>query len=93
MTANKALIASYLPELQALLQSNPSVKFLYEAAVCGGIPIIHTLHTDFLGINTYIMGLLLNINLELIIYTHNVYYYSRHYSISFIIILSIYIIL
>jgi homoserine dehydrogenase len=26
-----------------------SVKFGFEAAVCGGIPIIHTLQRDFLG--------------------------------------------
>lgn len=79
VTANKALIAEYLPgnciifwfkfhllfiaffltifvhlavfvlEIQALLKANPSVKFCYEAAVCGGIPIIHTLQSDFLG--------------------------------------------
>jgi len=49
VTANKALIAAYLVEIQQLLQANPSVQFLYEAAVCGGIPIIHALHTDFLA--------------------------------------------
>ena len=49
VSANKALIASFLPEIQSLLSANPSVKFCYEAAVCGGIPIIHTLHSDFLG--------------------------------------------
>eukprot|EP01039_Chlorochromonas_danica_P009715 gene9715-10746_t len=47
VTANKALIATFLPELQAELAKHPSVKFAYEAAVCGGIPIIHTLQTDF----------------------------------------------
>jgi len=49
VTANKALIAAFLPELQESLKANPQVKFNYEAAVCGGIPIIHTLHTDFMG--------------------------------------------
>lgn len=49
VTANKALIASYLPEIQALLSSKPDVKFCFEAAVCGGIPIIHSLQSDFLG--------------------------------------------
>jgi homoserine dehydrogenase len=59
VTANKALIAAYLPELQQALASNPSVKFLYEAAVCGGIPIIHALHTDFLADKvTKIMGIM-----------------------------------
>lgn len=32
-----------------MLKSKPAVKFCYEAAVCGGIPIIHTLQSDFLG--------------------------------------------
>ena len=49
VTANKALIATFLPELQLALKENPSVSFNYEAAVCGGIPIIHTLQTDFLS--------------------------------------------
>jgi len=49
VTANKALIASFLPEIQSLLASKPSVKFCFEAAVCGGIPIIHSLQSDFLG--------------------------------------------
>lgn len=49
VTANKALIAAFLPEIQAALAANPTVRFNYEAAVCGGIPIIHTLQTDFLA--------------------------------------------
>ena len=54
VTANKALIAAELPGLQQLLASaneaTPgSVQFGYEAAVCGGIPIIHALQRDFLG--------------------------------------------
>lgn len=49
VTANKALIAAYLPELQALLTAHPNVRFNFEAAVCGGIPIIHSLHTDFMA--------------------------------------------
>ena len=36
VTANKALIAAYLPELQIALKENPKVTFNYEAAVCGG---------------------------------------------------------
>eukprot|EP01035_Chromulina_nebulosa_P031732 gene31732-42322_t len=35
VTANKALIAAYLPELQIALKENPKVTFNYEAAVCG----------------------------------------------------------
>eukprot|EP00624_Nannochloropsis_granulata_P005668 evm.model.NODE_40385_length_66094_cov_35.488079.16 len=49
VTANKALLAAYLPEIVALLKEHPEVKFGYEAAVCGGIPIIHTLQNDYLG--------------------------------------------
>ena len=59
VTANKALIANYLTEIKSLLQSKPLVKFCYEAAVCGGIPIIHTLQSDFLGDSiTKIMGIM-----------------------------------
>lgn len=36
VTANKALIAAFLPELQSALKANPNVTFNYEAAVCGG---------------------------------------------------------
>ena len=45
VTANKAMISKYMPEIEALLDSYKSRKpaFMYEAAVCGGIPIINTL--------------------------------------------------
>jgi homoserine dehydrogenase len=36
VTANKALLAAYQPEIAALLAKHPEVKFGYEAAVCGG---------------------------------------------------------
>lgn len=49
ITANKALVAKYLSEIKELLKENQNVKFCYEAAVCGGIPIIHSLQTDFFG--------------------------------------------
>eukprot|EP00621_Florenciella_sp_RCC1693_P005033 CAMPEP_0182535504 /NCGR_PEP_ID=MMETSP1323-20130603/18041_1 /TAXON_ID=236787 /ORGANISM="Florenciella parvula, Strain RCC1693" /LENGTH=518 /DNA_ID=CAMNT_0024745639 /DNA_START=9 /DNA_END=1563 /DNA_ORIENTATION=+ len=49
VTANKALVAAYLPEIQSLLNEHPEVSFSYEAAVCGGIPIINTLQQDYLG--------------------------------------------
>jgi len=48
ITANKALLAEFLPELLEKI-SAAKVKMGYEAAVCGGIPIIHTLQKDFLG--------------------------------------------
>ena len=54
VTANKALIAAYLPDLEELLaqvneNGEKNVQFRYEAAVCGGIPIIRSLLTDFVG--------------------------------------------
>lgn len=36
VTANKALVATYLGEIQQLLKDHPGVTFGYEAAVCGG---------------------------------------------------------
>jgi homoserine dehydrogenase len=55
VTANKALIAKCLPEIEAVLnQVNKNregdlVEFRYEAAVCGGIPVIRSLQSDFVG--------------------------------------------
>lgn len=35
------------------------LSFNFEAAVCGGVPIIHSLHTDFLADEvTSIMGIM-----------------------------------
>lgn len=39
VTANKALLATFLPEIIELLKKHPEVKFGYEAAVCGGMSI------------------------------------------------------
>ncbi|KAI9920823.1 hypothetical protein PsorP6_001545 [Peronosclerospora sorghi] len=47
ITANKALVANFLPEITQLLQDHPNVYFGYEAAVAGGIPIIHTLQNAY----------------------------------------------
>ena len=59
VTANKALIAQHLDEIQALLSANPEVKFCYEAAVCGGIPIIHTMQSEFYSDTlTRVMGIM-----------------------------------
>eukprot|EP00933_Yihiella_yeosuensis_P075438 TRINITY_DN84843_c0_g1_i1.p1 TRINITY_DN84843_c0_g1~~TRINITY_DN84843_c0_g1_i1.p1 ORF type:complete len:425 (+),score=100.58 TRINITY_DN84843_c0_g1_i1:118-1392(+) len=49
VTGNKALIAAHLPEIQAALKANPKACFGYEAAVCGGIPIISTMRNDYVG--------------------------------------------
>jgi homoserine dehydrogenase len=49
VTANKALIAAYLPSIQEALARQPTVRFAYEAAVCGGIPIINILQTVYVG--------------------------------------------
>ncbi|RLN96027.1 hypothetical protein BBJ28_00009378 [Nothophytophthora sp. Chile5] len=47
ITANKALVASFMPEIVQLLAEHPTVRFGYEAAVAGGIPIIHTLQDAY----------------------------------------------
>ena len=53
ITANKALIANHLKEVQMHLKDHPTVQFSYEAAVCGGIPIIHTLQSAYLCDNIH----------------------------------------
>ena len=42
VTANKALLAEYGPRLAALANEN-GVDLYYEAAVCGGIPVIKSI--------------------------------------------------
>jgi homoserine dehydrogenase len=54
VTANKALIAKHSPDIEALLEKtngnrDEPVEFRYEAAVCGGIPVIRSLQSDFVG--------------------------------------------
>jgi len=55
VTANKALIAARLPEIEAILNEvnsgddDDDVEFRYEAAVCGGIPIIRSMQSDLVG--------------------------------------------
>jgi homoserine dehydrogenase len=56
VTANKALIADCLSEIETHLSSvnqgkdlAESIQFNYEAAVCGGIPIINSLQSDYPG--------------------------------------------
>mmetsp|Transcript_1107 Transcript_1107/g.1811 ORF Transcript_1107/g.1811 Transcript_1107/m.1811 type:complete len:471 (-) Transcript_1107:196-1608(-) len=54
VTANKALIAKHLPDIEAVLNKvnagrETPVEFRYEAAVCGGIPIIRSMQSDFVG--------------------------------------------
>lgn len=45
VTANKALVESYLPEIRKRLNKNKSLFFGFEAAVAGGIPVISTLQS------------------------------------------------
>jgi homoserine dehydrogenase len=49
VTANKALIAQHLTQLQHVVSISPlqPPMLLLEAAVCGGIPIIHILQTCY----------------------------------------------
>lgn len=60
VTANKALIAKHLSEIETLLAKvnnaqevqkgeRSPVEFRYEAAVCGGIPVIRSMQSDFPG--------------------------------------------
>lgn len=43
VTANKALISKHMDEIEKVLSSHANPPFfLYEAAVCGGIPVINT---------------------------------------------------
>ena len=50
VTANKALVAECLDEIHGIvLGSGGKVKFAYEGAVCGGIPIIQALQGCFSG--------------------------------------------
>lgn len=59
ITANKALVAKFMLELEELLAAHPTVKFLCEAAVAGGIPIINTMHETYAPENvTQIRGIL-----------------------------------
>jgi homoserine dehydrogenase len=48
VTANKALVAKYGPELFSLAAENES-QFLFEAAIGGGIPIVRTLQESMSG--------------------------------------------
>jgi homoserine dehydrogenase len=59
ITGNKALIAAHLPEIEAAVKANDGATFGFEAAVCGGIPIIHTVTNDYVGDKiTSIMGIM-----------------------------------
>ncbi len=42
VTANKAMISKYMTGIERILESGSTSLFKYEAAVCGGIPIINT---------------------------------------------------
>jgi len=61
VTANKALIAKDLPEIESLVSSlSGDAQFRYEAAVCGGIPIIRSMQSDFVGDEIQIMSGIIN---------------------------------
>lgn len=49
VTANKVLIAEHLDEIKKIVEDSPGCQFAYEAAVCGGIPIIQTLNSCYTG--------------------------------------------
>ncbi|CAB9508145.1 Homoserine dehydrogenase [Seminavis robusta] len=49
ITANKSLIAEHMSEIEKTLATNPKSQFAYEAAVCGGIPIVQVLQSCYAG--------------------------------------------
>lgn len=60
VTANKALIAAHLGEIESVLQDCPDVEFKYEAAVCGGIPVIRSMQSDFVGDDIHMISGIIN---------------------------------
>jgi len=61
VTANKALIAKDLGEIESLVSSlDGDTQFRYEAAVCGGIPIIRSMQSDFVGDEIKLMSGIIN---------------------------------
>jgi len=62
VTANKALIAKDLTEIEDLMAGLESgdTQFRYEAAVCGGIPIIRSMQSDFVGDEIQLMSGIIN---------------------------------
>ena len=62
VTANKALIAKDLPEIEKLLTTLDAedTQFRFEAAVCGGIPIIRSMQSDFVGDDIKLMSGIIN---------------------------------
>jgi len=67
VTANKALIADCLSEIEShVLSVNKdkkaadTIQFKYEAAVCGGIPIINSLQYDYPGDQIHMIAGIIN---------------------------------
>ena len=61
VTANKALIAADLAEIESVVASlDDDTQFRYEAAVCGGIPIIRSMQSDFVRDNIQLMSGIIN---------------------------------
>jgi len=47
VSANKALLAEHMAEIEAALVAAPAVRLGFEAAVAGGIPVIRSLQSSF----------------------------------------------
>jgi len=47
VTANKALLAEHSASIETIMKSTPSAQLAWEAAVCGGIPVIQLLQTAY----------------------------------------------
>ena len=59
VTANKALIAKYGDQLSKIAEKN-KVNLEFEAAVCGGVPIIRSLKEGLIARKTNMKGWILN---------------------------------
>lgn len=49
VTANKALLAGHMEELEDIMASVPQARLAYEASVGGGIPVIRTLQSSIIS--------------------------------------------
>ena len=81
VTANKALIAEHLDEIKKIvLETDGKAVFAYEAAVCGGIPIIQALQGCYCGdiVHEVMVRCKYSYQFEKYITLHTLIYWSWH---------------
>jgi homoserine dehydrogenase len=66
VTANKALIADHLDDIHKLAKDS-NACFAFEAAVCGGIPIIQTLYGAYTGDTIHEVMVSLRLNWDFVV--------------------------